>query len=84
MPDHDPDVAAVLLRHWHQRVQEQIAASPEEHIKASLAALAAAGYAVVKLPEGMTVKHGARLVPRSWYRDGAVCVRDGFDIEATP
>ena len=77
--DHDADVAAVLAEALcvkHESPQPCSLAAlygkPMLHPECILAALTAANYAVMKLPEGVAVGHGARLVPirRSGFKNG--------------
>ena len=87
MPDHDADVATVLeavVDALHVRFCEWSRGDDEcpcdRHGRIVLAALTAENYAVVRLPEGVAVEHGARLVGTGY----AACV---FRVElskATP
>lgn len=52
------DVAAVVAEAMRESHENVIA----DHSSCFLAAITAAGYAVVKVPEGVAVEHGARLV----------------------
>lgn len=77
MSDHDAEVAAVLAADLHEQFGArfycyhegdcpelgQTYKRCEKSAERVLAALTAAGYAVVKLPKDVEVAHGARLVP---------------------
>lgn len=74
MPDHDAEVAAVLTQALFNarcggssQLDDLLASVCVDEALVCLAALSAAGYAVVKLPEGVEVAHGARLVHRGWF-----------------
>lgn len=83
MTDHDATVAAVLAEAMYSAGMHprfRLLGDEATHFaNVGLAALTAAGYAVVKLPEGVAVEHGARLV------DWGICEHGGpvlYAIEA--
>lgn len=87
---HDADVAAVLaeapcirVANWTPSAEKALNScrysKTFRHPECMLAALVAAGYAVVKLPEGVAVEHGARL--RLQWLSGDMPL---YAIEATP
>lgn len=66
MTDHGATVAAVLAKaiyHEAYHPQDPCDEWMVRDAKWTLETLTTAGYAVVKLPEGVAVEHGARLVP---------------------
>ena len=87
MPDHEPDVAAVLAEAPCLRIPDRTGAICHEHDgrvhpECALAALTAAGYVVVRVPEGVAVEHGARLVDENC-REASVCGETHYTIEDT-
>lgn len=78
------DVAAVMADTLMLRMALR-PHSPQAAVGEQLAALTAAGYAVVAVPEGVAVAHGARLVAAPTVSWGTYKLRDPlYAIEATP